>query len=148
MAAIDTWAWRSIPAWAGETYVFDIEVKYSKVYPRVGGGNAIIRRKGAHRLGLSPRGRGKHPSRRSGAAGGWSIPAWAGETPDDYCQDSTYEVYPRVGGGNDFAAADMEFESGLSPRGRGKPKAFRRYAGRWRSIPAWAGETISSPSVN
>ena len=93
--------------------------------------------------GLSPRGRGKPPlrQRRNRAAG--SIPAWAGETAIRLIQAYQYQVYPRVGGGNDAAAGKtLEwFLRGLSPRGRGK-RAYRCAIGATRrSIPAWAGET-------
>ena len=56
------------------------------------------------------------------------------------------EVYPRVGGGNVPGAKAAKLTTGLSPRGRGKPR-FCRAVGRTRgSIPAWAGETIFSPT--
>ena len=70
----------SIPAWAGETIYRRFRSVWTRVYPRVGGGNLgglpIIH----PRDGLSPRGRGK-PHRHAGSHPiGRSIPAWAGET--------------------------------------------------------------------
>ena len=52
-------------------------------------------------------------------------------------------VYPRVGGGNVCALSHSITESGLSPRGRGKPIAPTPTGQICRSIPAWAGETAN-----
>ena len=72
----------------------------SKVYPRVGGGNARYSLITRCDVGLSPRGRGKpvKPNRAGNIAR--SIPAWAGETVEDKIDADVWEVYPRVGGGN------------------------------------------------
>ena len=50
---------RSIPAWAGETMGRRRKWPLRAVYPRVGGGNALIVSSASARTGLSPRGRGK-----------------------------------------------------------------------------------------
>ena len=50
-------------------------------------------------------------------------------------------VYPRVGGGNSVQAISSRIKRGLSPRGRGKPTAWMASVLKFRSIPAWAGET-------
>ena len=57
-------------------------------------------------------------------------------------------VYPRVGGGNAAVVRRMRDISGLSPRGRGKlPERY--HACRCRgSIPAWAGETWTTPCAS
>ena len=52
---------RSIPAWAGETYVPLLPMLAGEVYPRVGGGNICYTSRSTARRGLSPRGRGKPP---------------------------------------------------------------------------------------
>ena len=52
-------------------------------------------------------------------------------------------VYPRVGGGNDGRRISKILCEGLSPRGRGKLKHPRPASPRQRSIPAWAGETLT-----
>ena len=136
----------SIPAWAGETYFFNLSAIWSGVYPRVGGGNGRRHIAGLNAKGLSPRGRGK-------PAGAWatahiegSIPAWAGETGCPPSPSMARAVYPRVGGGNmssPYSDTDM---AGLSPRGRGKRQQAPTAAPRRWSIPAWAGETIHSPN--
>ena len=91
--------------------------------------------------GLSPRGRGKLIPPHFLADKARSIPAWAGETTSRMGAVGSLMVYPRVGGGNKSGNARPVGGGGLSPRGRGKQDrpAFR--ALRYRSIPAWAGET-------
>ena len=71
---------RSIPAWAGETAPTIIRSISVRVYPRVGGGNALLRSHSLVEIGLSPRGRGKLRRRIGNPAPAGSIPAWAGET--------------------------------------------------------------------
>ncbi len=46
-----------------------------------------------------------------------------------------------MGGGNSGSAGMPAADSGLSPRGRGKPQEIGGGEGLLRSIPAWAGET-------
>ena len=136
---------RSIPAWAGETGKCNPWRSRSKVYPRVGGGNARPGYCLSGYCGLSPRGRGKLCKAFQVAGGGRSIPAWAGETvPCPGFLDST-AVYPRVGGGNTNENYRPALGRGLSPRGRGKPGAGRPGPGPAGSIPAWAGETGGGP---
>ena len=96
---------------------------------------------GDETAGLSPRGRGKQEVLYGQRARRRSIPAWAGETAQRRRAGSDCQVYPRVGGGNDFVAVFGDAHAGLSPRGRGKPADFRAPALRRGSIPAWAGET-------
>ena len=93
------------------------------------------------KAGLSPRGRGKQPLIADSADIAGSIPAWAGETLAPLAANIIYEVYPRVGGGNDDLKGIKKHGSGLSPRGRGKHTIERIASERKRSIPAWAGET-------
>ncbi len=54
-------AWRSIPAWAGETSDLCYSYTARAVYPRVGGGNVRPLLRCENICGLSPRGRGKPP---------------------------------------------------------------------------------------
>ena len=111
------------------------------VYPRVGGGNALLQALTGGARGLSPRGRGKRRWRVKWNAFRRSIPAWAGETDPRYSGWRGLRVYPRVGGGNHQESLPEPLPCGLSPRGRGKLGA-QSVAGRCaRSIPAWAGET-------
>ena len=111
---------RSIPAWAGETPGRTPYPRRNRVYPRVGGGNGVTVPVHWSFEGLSPRGRGKPPTRAKCPPAKRSIPAWAGETVvlplcderlrsipawagETYTRCSGWEcfrVYPRVGGGN------------------------------------------------
>ena len=133
---------RSIPAWAGETARARSVACPFGVYPRVGGGNNGAMPSMDYTRGLSPRGRGKLCNAVAVLIVERSIPAWAGET--DLTDKALHKrgVYPRVGGGNKPYCADGVRELGLSPRGRGKRAVIPIGAGRGRSIPAWAGETI------
>ena len=95
----------SIPAWAGETHANAYIYYALRVYPRVGGGNNIGKWTQWGCRGLSPRGRGKPMPILGDAMATRSIPAWAGETAaDDRCRNRA-AVYPRVGGGNPYAAS-------------------------------------------
>ena len=131
----------SIPAWAGETPRYSPSFPVARVYPRVGGGNLLDEAPLLDPEGLSPRGRGKPPRKGWRFPGGWSIPAWAGETHIGRGMAGKRPVYPRVGGGNHSQSNAACWVSGLSPRGRGKPNVIDAVNGHNRSIPAWAGET-------
>ena len=111
---------RSIPAWAGEP-------------------SALCRQRPTS-SGLSPRGRGNLALASVHLPMLWSIPAWAGEPElalPGYHRD---KVYPRVGGGTIPGQTYEGQLYGLSPRGRGNPKAGEGECDAPRSIPAWAGE--------
>ena len=74
-----------------------------------------------------------------------SIPARAGETGHNPEWSPKPGVYPRTGGGNP-AGVNLDLpDDGLSPHGRGKLDGHAFTAGRLRSIPARAGETLSRP---
>ena len=119
-------------------------VQASRVYPRVGGGNAVVETENGLATGLSPRGRGKLHCETRRLRGNRSIPAWAGETSRLIAWCEHGRVYPRVGGGNTFNLLVGDASDGLSPRGRGKPLPKAPGENRGRSIPAWAGETSSN----
>ena len=135
---------RSIPARAGETTLGRSETPCHEVYPRTGGGNA---RQGGGKvtaLGLSPHGRGKR--NRAGEFGvrARSIPARAGETSASGKSTLVPWVYPRTGGGNSRKSTAKNSGRGLSPHGRGKPVGNTPKPTCQWSIPARAGETMSS----
>ena len=69
----------SIPAWAGKPVVRAAQIRYLKVYPRVGGETTAGFRIFELGVGLSPRGRGNRCPRRSRSRRTRSIPAWAGK---------------------------------------------------------------------
>ena len=131
----------SIPAWAGETAFAGHSPSAREVYPRVGGGNTRDGKPATRQHGLSPRGRGKRGKGGGKGVVQRSIPAWAGETQVRPGLWGLHSVYPRVGGGNESAGLDRQYPGGLSPRGRGKPRAKTPKRNRAGSIPAWAGET-------
>ena len=132
---------RSIPAWAGETIAGVIRGALIGVYPRVGGGNQKYPTYTRSDRGLSPRGRGKPSAEYFFSFRLRSIPAWAGETVGYSCPAVGVSVYPRVGGGNTPSIRLRVYRSGLSPRGRGKLADLPALHAKYRSIPAWAGET-------
>ena len=140
------WGWcrpmGSIPACAGETYIYDVHADCGQVYPRVCGGNPAVTASSAVNKGLSPRVRGKPVIFDMVSAGWGSIPACAGETRRRIRWVRRVRVYPRVCGGNWPAPPTAAPRRGLSPRVRGKPAANALYAETRGSIPACAGETM------
>ena len=110
---------RSIPAWAGEPASRPSSHYSRAVYPRVGGGTPSALSLRAHFLGLSPRGRGNPLLIAGHAPTARSIPAWAGEPPQQALRRVAGAVYPRVGGGTAGLVSGVLGAGGLSPRGRG-----------------------------
>ena len=60
---------------------------------------------------------------------------------------SPFGVYPRVGGGTTPSRVVASWKEGLSPRGRGNRKACKQTHLLFRSIPAWAGEPLTSRAI-
>ena len=117
---------------------------FTEVRPRVGGGTPNLNPVAAWVLGLSPRGRGNLVWGVRLRLCPRSIPAWAGEPTMRRSGRQQQGVYPRVGGGTFTGSPSWHWPPGLSPRGRGN-----RYPGDGHSldsgsIPAWAGEPLSS----
>jgi len=133
-------AYRSIPACAGEPTRWFGQGRGVPVYPRVCGGTGGKTRGATSRGGLSPRVRGNHMEERPYVAREGSIPACAGEPSSYGTNPQCHRVYPRVCGGTVRRERKSETTSGLSPRVRGNPPAYTEYIGRYRSIPACAGE--------
>ena len=117
---------RSIPAWAGEPGFPRDSICLIRVYPRVGGGTQGGYPTWTLARGLSPRGRGNLADH------------------EGFGQRTT--VYPRVGGGTADTPNLVQSESGLSPRGRGNLQCACPVPLLWGSIPAWAGEPVTSGS--
>src|SRR5690606_6243675 len=90
----------SIPACAGETIDLGIGQEDTQVDPRVCGGNFHPSDVEAHRLGRSPRMRGKPRCQCGEVFGERSIPAYAGETESTCPTAAIEQVDPRVCGGN------------------------------------------------
>ena len=138
---------RSIPACAGETRSPPPRPCRHTVYPRVCGGNDFPCWLESIWAGLSPRVRGKLKVGLVYQGRGWSIPACAGETLLASVLLRVVRVYPRVCGGNSHGGPPGLGCLGLSPRVRGKQSPTRHNAGDPGSIPACAGETLSTRIV-
>ena len=97
-----------------------------RVYPRGRGGNDGSAWGISTILGLSPRARGKLPTRCVACPGAGSIPAGAGETLPPPCHPRIRRVYPRGRGGNLVMVLVLMSGWGLSPRARGKHLTLTR----------------------
>ena len=137
---------RSIPACAGEPLCPRRRILRHPVYPRVCGGTSCARPSSNNQSGLSPRVRGNPVALCRAGAGGGSIPACAGEPPDDAPAPAHSQVYPRVCGGTWRPACGKDEYVGLSPRVRGNPIRVIWGAISARSIPACAGEPSQRPN--
>ena len=137
---------RSIPAWAGEPIADNGCGCHGWVYPRVGGGTIVTDGASGCAVGLSPRGRGNRRGQSGVSCRYRSIPAWAGEPGSLSGPGIRRWVYPRVGGGTFVAPLTSDWESGLSPRGRGNQRPVVTGSDVVRSIPAWAGGTRANCS--
>ena len=137
----------SIPACAGEATQRARGGGLAGVYPRVCGGSNGSLAVRDELAGLSPRVRGKrawtalYRSRRR------SIPACAGEAPEEMACECEAEVYPRVCGGSGQRSPPPPVALGLSPRVRGKPDMLHAIAVHQGSIPACAGEALGRPGA-
>ena len=130
----------SIPARAGEPPPSTCGKCGRWVYPRACGGTRGVDGVGVYRRGLSPRVRGNQPGYRHAALHGGSIPARAGEPPDEAGSHPPDEVYPRACGGTTAAGVDDTAVAGLSPRVRGNHAGQQDDHLDVGSIPARAGE--------
>ena len=97
--------------------------------------------------GLSPRVRGNPPAIHFSAGSPRSIPACAGEPFKKIPIAERAGVYPRVCGGTSTAYCQVPAAAGLSPRVRGNPQRMATDAHARRSIPACAGEPLTSPPM-
>ena len=131
---------RSIPACAGEPPTGVTLEDTAPVYPRVCGGTWIALQKLSRASGLSPRVRGNLGKGGLHVSTLRSIPACAGEPPEDRQISATTAVYPRVCGGTSRAMASSIPRAGLSPRVRGNHDYCAPFIRCRRSIPACAGE--------
>ena len=131
----------SIPAYAGET-VDDAKAPVVPwVDPRVRGGDEVEDDAGNPVPGRSPRTRGRPYPQRRGIGRQGSIPAYAGETHERRATLRRQPVDPRVRGGDGCRIGLRLFDSGRSPRTRGRRKSGMAAHKAGRSIPAYAGET-------
>ena len=138
----------SIPACAGEPIMQGGTKNGEGVYPRVCGGAPGTSFPVPRKLGLSPRVRGSPNPARSSAATRGSIPACAGEPRSLPWLGQPRGVYPRVCGGAHNSSSAWEVNRGLSPRVRGSLRHDWPFAGQIGSIPACAGEPLSTASLS
>ena len=131
---------RSIPACAGEPATNSGLSPRIRVYPRVCGGTQIGHLPAGERNGLSPRVRGNLQFNDRLEVRLRSIPACAGEPPEDSENARKDEVYPRVCGGTRPRRLPQTTTRGLSPRVRGNRVIPLDIAASNGSIPACAGE--------
>ena len=110
------------------------------VYPRPRGGAVPSGPLDALYLGLSPPTRGSLDLLRQHGEKLRSIPAHAGEPKARGTRRSPSTVYPRPRGGAEIDTLSQTVLTGLSPPTRGSPLGAAKGAGRYRSIPAHAGE--------
>ena len=99
------------------------------------------------RQGSPPRGRGKVPPCQFGCIWLGITPAWAGKSSPRFCTAPPAQDHPRVGGEKQARPGQVGPQPGSPPRGRGK--AARRRSRRQLTgiTPAWAGKSISVPSI-
>ena len=133
---------RSIPAPAGEPRDGLGQASQVAVYPRACGGTDGPDLSDAWEQGLSPRLRGNLAPERPEQPRDGSIPAHAGEPPQNTGGYDEQPVYPRACGGTDIGVRRDSGECGLSPRMRGNPTPSKTLPAQLRSIPAHAGEPL------
>ncbi len=143
----DTPHQRFIPAWAGNTGVIRRGNPAPSVHPRVGGEHDTGMTAELPLTGSSPRGRGTLGLKQFRQTTLRFIPAWAGNTLCHRSRARNTPVHPRVGGEHSIPATKPCRQIGSSPRGRGTltlPSGFKDHI---RFIPAWAGNTCTTPSA-
>ena len=134
----------SIPARAGEPGESDAHGAGITVYPRACGGTEPNPRGRPWVGGLSPRVRGNPTASSVAMIATGSIPARAGEPLGVFTHPRVFTVYPRACGGTETVFGRLSPPFGLSPRVRGNPLLSIGAPVSWRSIPARAGEPLSS----
>ena len=116
----------SIPAWAGQPAVREVNFLAKRSIPR---GRGNLARQGFRQ---PPDG---------------SIPAWAGQPTSTDTSGIMASVYPRVGGATQQGQTPLQRRMGLSPRGRGNPDSGELVVSFTRSIPAWAGQPLAIGAI-
>ena len=135
----------SIPACAGEPYVYRAKLHGYAVYPRVCGGTAGRPDGEVSGEGLSPRVRGNPGNSRPLVPGTRSIPACAGEPASRHGNCNRRRVYPRVCGGTSKRSQAGFRYHGLSPRVRGNPVGLAQSRDAREVYPRVCGGTQVCP---
>ena len=134
----------SIPAHAGETWMALPRPILHRVDPRSRGGDAPAVSPARTNGGRSPLTRGRLVIKSFKAPIYWSIPAHAGETPENLPRNVSRGVDPRSRGGDQATNGLQCLKLGRSPLTRGRPDSDAARSGFSGSIPAHAGETTGS----
>ncbi len=138
---------RFIPARAGNTAFPGSRTRPIAVYPRSRGEHNQIKRGLVTSLGLSPLARGTLNQVNSGRRKERFIPARAGNTRQDRCYFRHWPVYPRSRGEHLSLFPAGKSVTGLSPLARGTLKQGSCVILVLRFIPARAGNTPVSLTV-
>ncbi len=132
---------RTIPARAGTTGWAAPWACWSRDDPRAGGDDWPPPVPGEVTVGRSPRGRGRPPRRAWRRFGGRTIPARAGTTGRLTRRAWSAGDDPRAGGDDHNGDVKIAYETGRSPRGRGRPLPQLGQRRGQGTIPARAGTT-------
>ena len=130
---------RFIPAYAGNASELPTKPSLRPVHPRVCGERVLPAATFEFHRGSSPRMRGTHNRRFSGATVCRFIPAYAGNAQPANGEIISAPVHPRVCGERDQPMTEPELRSGSSPRMRGTLNMPVYQSGHHRFIPAYAG---------
>ncbi len=139
---INTCSIRFIPAGAGNTLTSYSVGLRTTVYPRWRGEHAIISSSRAIRRGLSPLARGTLANTGQEMNETRFIPAGAGNTVRAVYGKRHRSVYPRWRGEHAKPKTTHAVPIGLSPLARGTRGCSQPIRGRYRFIPAGAGNTV------
>ena len=132
---------RLIPAHAGKTKQFRVNLPVHSAHPRSRGENITIRPAGTSRIGSSPLTRGKRIAEIAQRRLCRLIPAHAGKTIRARPITAGPSAHPRSRGENDERYIPLIHERGSSPLTRGKRISYLSQGERRRLIPAHAGKT-------
>ena len=130
-----------IPAYAGNTYGRYFVVANAEDHPRVCGEHQHGKQRLADYGGSSPRMRGTRARAKAERKRFGIIPAYAGNTTNDYDFDTPRRDHPRVCGEHPSYMSRGRYEVGSSPRMRGTLTILSRPNDLIGIIPAYAGNT-------
>ena len=130
-----------IPTRAGKTLLDGFSTVVVRAHPHAGGENAIALAQKVLRDGSSPRGRGKHQSRRECCGRMGLIPTRAGKTVQARGPGLRAVAHPHAGGENWTVRSPVSRFKGSSPRGRGKLVRSLLRKAQAGLIPTRAGKT-------
>ena len=132
---------RIIPAFAGNTSIYASILESSKDHPRIRGEHILHLVFQHLRLGSSPHSRGtrlRYTERNSFLG---IIPAFAGNTPHFSSAARSARDHPRIRGEHNSRREIPFSYTGSSPHSRGTRRRNINHFGKFRIIPAFAGNT-------